>query len=222
MLKGISLFYFLYFSRVNGLIMMYMENENLKKASYWDIFMTFVKVGAFTIGGGWAMVPIIEREMVDVKGWIKKEDFIDLLAVAQTAPGLIAANISIVIGYRLRGFKGSVVSVLGTILPSFLMILFIVMFLSGFRGNEYVDKALKAIRPAVVALILVPVITTARAAHISKKSIWFPVLVAIAIAFLNISPIYIIIISAVGGIAYTQYLLKDKMEKESEERGSGK
>ncbi|MGL5787621.1 MAG: chromate transporter [Bacteroidales bacterium] len=195
-----------------------MENEALKHASLPDIFLTFVKVGAFTIGGGWAMVPIIEREMVDVKGWIKKEDFIDLLAVAQTAPGLIAANISIVIGFRLRGFKGSVASVLGTILPSFLMILFIVMFLSGFRGNEYVDKALKAIRPAVVALIIVPVLTTAKAAHISKKSVWFPVLVAIVIAFLNISPIYVIVISAAGGIIYSQTLLKQKMKHMENER----
>lgn len=195
-----------------------MENEALKHASLSDIFLTFVKVGAFTIGGGWAMVPIIEREMVDVKGWIKKEDFIDLLAVAQTAPGLIAANISIVIGYRLRGFKGSVASVLGTILPSFLMILFIVMFLSGFRGNEYVEKALKAIRPAVVALIIVPVLTTAKAAHITRKSIWFPVLVAIVIAFLNISPIYVIVISAIGGIIYSQTLLKRKMKEMENER----
>ncbi|MGL5318051.1 MAG: chromate transporter [Bacteroidales bacterium] len=194
-----------------------MEKEMQGKASCLEIFLTFVKIGAFTIGGGWAMIPIIEREMVDVKGWIKREEFIDLLAVAQTAPGLIAANISVVVGYRLRGYKGGVVSVLGTILPSFLMILFIVMFLSGFRGNEYVEKALKGIRPAVVALIIVPVITTARTAHITRKSVWFPLIVAVAVAFLNISPIYIILIAAAGGIIYSHYFLKKEIDKELKE-----
>lgn len=200
-----------------------MKETTTQSASIVDIFITFFKIGAFTIGGGWAMVPIIESEMVDKKGWIRREEFIDLLAVAQTAPGLIAANISIVVGYRLRGFKGSVFSVLGTILPSFLMILMIVMFLSGFRGNDAVEKVLKGIRPAVVALIIVPVLTTARAAHITKKSVWLPVVVAVLIGFLNISPIYIIIISAIGGIIYSHYCLKDQLvktqDKKDEEEG---
>ena len=124
---------------------------------YWTLFITFVRIGAFTIGGGYAMLPLIQREVVD-RGWMSKEEFIDLFAVAQSLPGVFAVNISIFVGYKLKKLTGSVICALGTILPSFLIILAIALFFTQFRENEWVEKAFKGLRPAVVALIAVPAI----------------------------------------------------------------
>lgn len=120
---------------------------------YIEAFSIFFKIGAFTIGGGYAMVPLIEDEIVTKRRWIAKEDFIDLLAISQSAPGILAVNISIFIGYRLRGIRGSIITALGTILPSFLIILAIALFFHNFKDNVYVERIFKGIRPAVVALI---------------------------------------------------------------------
>ena len=103
---------------------------------YTEAFSIFFKIGAFTIGGGYAMVPLIEDEIVTKRRWIAKEDFIDLLAIAQSAPGILAVNISIFIGYRLRGIRGSIVTALGTILPSFLIILAIALFFHFIQWNK--------------------------------------------------------------------------------------
>ena len=113
---------------------------------YWTLFITFVRIGAFTIGGGYAMLPLIQREVVD-RGWMSKEEFIDLFAVAQSLPGVFAVNISIFVGYKLKKLTGSVICALGTILPSFLIILAIALFFTQFRENEWVEKALKAYVP---------------------------------------------------------------------------
>jgi chromate transporter len=110
---------------------------------YTEAFSIFFKIGAFTIGGGYAMVPLIEDEIVTKRRWIAKEDFIDLLAIAQSAPGILAVNISIFIGYRLRGIRGSIVTALGTILPSFLIILAIALFFHNFKDNVYVERIFK-------------------------------------------------------------------------------
>ena len=123
---------------------------------YIEAFTIFFKIGAFTIGGGYAMVPLIENEIVTKRGWIAKEDFIDLLAISQSAPGILAVNISIFIGYRLRGIRGSIITALGTVLPSFLIILAIALFFHNFKDNIYVERIFKGIRPAVVALIAAP------------------------------------------------------------------
>ena len=103
---------------------------------YIEAFGIFFKIGAFTIGGGYAMVPLIENEIVTKRNWISKDDFIDLLAIAQSAPGILAVNISIFIGYKLRGIWGSLVTALGTVLPSFVIILAIAMFFHNFKDNR--------------------------------------------------------------------------------------
>lgn len=150
---------------------------------YWKLFSTFFKIGAFTFGGGWAMISIIEREIVDKHHWIAKEEFLDLLAVAQSLPGILAVNISVAVGDRIRGPKGSVVSALGTILPSFMMILAIAIFLTPdlIKSNPTVTAIFKGIRPAVVALIVAPVITSARSAGITWRTVVIPVAVALLI-----------------------------------------
>ena len=172
---------------------------------YWTLFITFVRLGAFTIGGGYAMVPLIQREVVD-RGWMSKEEFIDLFAVAQSLPGVFAVNISIFVGYKLKKLTGSVICALGTILPSFLIILAIALFFTQFRENEWVEKAFKGLRPAVVALIAVPVITTARSLRLRGWVLVIPVVVALSIWLLSLSPVYIIIVAAAGGLYYRMYL----------------
>ena len=172
---------------------------------YWTRFITFVRIGAVTIGGGYAMLPLIQREVVD-RGWMSKEEFIDLFAVAQSLPGVFAVNISIFVGYKLKKLTGSVTCALGTILPSFLIILAIALFFTQFRENEWVEKAFKGLRPAVVALIAVPVITTARSLRLRGWVLVIPVVVALSIWLLSLSPVYIIIVAAAGGLYYRMYL----------------
>lgn len=149
----------------------------------WQLFATFFKIGAFTFGGGWAMISIIEREIVDRHRWIDKAEFLDLLAVAQSLPGILAVNIAVAIGDRLRDMRGSVVAALGTILPSFMIILAIAVFLTPelITSDPTLSAIFKGIRPAVVALIVAPVITSARAAKIGLRTVWIPAVVALLI-----------------------------------------
>ncbi|MDO4187288.1 MAG: chromate transporter [Bacteroidales bacterium] len=169
---------------------------------YWELFKIFFRIGAFTIGGGYAMVPLIEDEIVTKRGWIKPEDFLDLLAIAQSSPGILAVNIAIFVGYRLKGVKGSLVTSLGAVLPSFLMILAIALFFQQFKNNEYVEKVFKGIRPAVVALIAAPTFKLGKSAKINRYTIWIPVVSALLIWLLGFSPIWIIIAAGLGGFIY--------------------
>lgn len=169
---------------------------------YWDGFKTFFKIGLFTLGGGYAMIPLIEEEVVNRKAWLSKEDFLDLMAVSQTLPGVFAVNFSIYIGYKLKGLPGSIALALGTILPSFLIILLIALFFTSFAENRVVEAIFKGIRPAVVALIAAPCINLARTAHITLQNIWLPVFTALAIWLMGVSPVYIILLVGVGGFLY--------------------
>ncbi len=173
--------------------------------SYWQIFTTFAKIGAFTIGGGYAMLPIIQSEIVK-RGWLKEEDFTDIVALAQSAPGLLAVNISIFTGHKLRGTRGSIAATLGSILPSFLIILAIAMVFSDFQNNPTVIKIFKGIRPVVVALIAVPMINMAKKAN---RTWWAWVISAASlalVAFLNVSPIYILLTIIIISAAIAKYL----------------
>ena len=148
-----------------------------------QLFLSFFKIGAFTFGGGWAMISIIEKEIVDKRHWIEREEFLDLLAVAQSLPGILAVNISVAVGDKLRGMRGSAVAVAGCILPSFLIILCIAIFLTPdlIKNNPTLSSIFKGIRPAVVALIIAPVISSAKAAKIGWKTAIIPIGVALLI-----------------------------------------
>jgi chromate transporter len=166
------------------------------------MFYSFFKIGAFTIGGGYAMIPLIEKEVVDKKQWIDREDFLDMLALAQSAPGPIAVNTAVFVGYKMAGIPGMIFTVLGSVLPSFLIILIIAAFFVGIKDNEVVERIFKGIRPAVVALIAAPVIRLGKSAKINRKTIIIPILVAVLVAFAKITAVYIIIAAAVLGILY--------------------
>lgn len=169
---------------------------------YWQLFITFFKIGSFTIGGGYAMIPLIEREVVVRKKWIPEREFVDMLAMAQSAPGVMAINTAVFVGYKLRGVKGSIIAALGTALPSFLVIVLIAMFFVDFRTNPVVDKVLKGMRPAVVALIAAPLWRLSKSAGINAKTIFIPIVAALLIWLFNVPPVYIVGVSILGGIAY--------------------
>lgn len=174
---------------------------------YWQLFGSFFKIGAFTFGGGWAMISIIEREIVDKHNWIEKDDFLDLLAIAQSLPGILAVNIATAVGDKLRGTKGSMLAAAGTILPSFLIILAIAIFLTPdiIKNNRVISSIFMGIRPAVVALIIAPVITSAKAARLTWKTIWIPLVTALLISldlgFIS-NPILFIVLGGLGGYAF--------------------
>jgi len=175
-----------------------------EKVSLWQIFAVFAKIGTFTIGGGYAMIPIIQREM-SRRGWISDEELPDIVALSQSAPGVMAVNISIFAGYRLRGIPGSIAATLGSITPSFLIILAIAMFFSAFRDNPWVERAFKGIRPVVISLILVPMVNMARKACTSWWKWALAVASLVLVAFLNVSPIYILLVVIIMGFSVTYY-----------------
>lgn len=179
---------------------------NLSLYYMFELFITFARIGLFTIGGGYAMIPLIKQTVVDEKRWAEEEELMDLIAVAQSCPGVFAINISIFIGYRMRRTPGALMCALGAALPSFIIILLIALFFHRFRDNEIVARAFKGIRPAVVALIAAPVFKMARTARISMHNIWIPVAAALAIWLLGANPVYVILIAALGGYTYGQLL----------------
>lgn len=174
------------------------------------LFTTFFKIGMFTFGGGWAMISIVQREVVDKNKWLTNDEFLDLITVTQSLPGILAVNMSVVIGDRLSKLKGSLAATLGTILPSFLIILAIAIFLTPetIKNNDILTRIFMGIRPAVVALILVPVITTAKASKINYKTALIPISVAILI-WLGLpvisNPILYIFLGGIGGYLYYKH-----------------
>lgn len=179
--------------------------NDAKIGSGWDLFWTFVKVSAFTIGGGMAMVAVVRDILVVKRKWMTDDEFMDVLAISQTLPGLMAVNTAIFIGYRLKGTRGSILATLGSILPPFIIILAIAMVFTGYRDNEVVEAVFKGIRPAVVALIAVPTIQMA----LRQKWNWVYGIIAIVtmvlIAYLHVSPIYIILVVGVLAAAWAKY-----------------
>lgn len=173
---------------------------------YLQSFVTFFRIGLFTIGGGYAMIPMIEADVVERNKWVSQEEFVDLMAIAQSCPGIFAVNISIFVGYRLRGVWGSIACALGTVMPSFLIILVLAVFFRYARGNEIVERVFKGIRPAVVALIAAPTFKMAKSAHVTRTNVWIPVAGALLIWLLGVSPIYVIVLAAIGGYLYGRFI----------------
>ena len=167
---------------------------------YWETFKTFFKICIFTLGGGYDMIPLIEEEVVNRHKWVSKDEMLNLIAIAQSCPGVFAINISIFVGYKLRKTRGAIATALGTALPSFLIILAIAVFFHHFEDNRVIAAMFKGIRPAVVALIAVPTFNLARRAQLNRYTLWIPIVSALAIWLLGVSPIWIIFIA--GSLGY--------------------
>ncbi len=166
----------------------------------WKMFITFFKIGAFTFGGGYAMVPIIQEEVVEKKKWIDNEEFLDAIALAQASPGALAVNTSIYCGYKLKGRLGALACTMGTVLPSFITILVIAMVFYQFRSNPIIERIFFGIRPAVVALIASAVYRMLRIAKLGKAKLLLSLGALLIMVFTGISPIWIVIGGAVGSI----------------------
>lgn len=176
------------------------EKQNQGTASLKELFLVFMKIGAFTIGGGYAMIPLIKNEL-DKRKWIGEDELPDIIALAQSAPGILAVNVSIFAGYKIKGLKGSIAATLGSILPSFLIILAIAMAFNNFKDNPIVISIFKGIRPVVVALIVSPMISMAR----KSDNTWWAWCITgaslLTVSFLSVSPIYIILTVLVLSVA---------------------
>jgi chromate transporter len=181
----------------------------MEQVSLWRLFGVFAKVGTFTIGGGYAMLPLVEEELVK-RGWISEADFDEMIVLAQSAPGLLAVNMAIFTGHRIKGLRGSIVSALGAVLPSLLIILLIAMFFTEFQDNPVVQRFFQGVRPAAIALILVPAIRMAR----SGCKSWWTWLIALAsllgVAFLQVSPIWIILVTISVAVSVSLILQKKR------------
>lgn len=177
-----------------------------------QLFLTFLKIGAFTFGGGYAMIPLIRHEIIERRRWVLKEEFLELLTLAQSAPGPIALNTAIFVGYRTGGYRGAFAALMGIVLPSFTTILLVAIFFANIRENEVVDAAFRAMRPAVVALIIAPLIGLVR-----QLNIWGIVAAVIATIILwqsNLSPIILLIVAAAAGVAWSRYTIHRSKREE--------
>ncbi|HNX01128.1 MAG TPA: chromate transporter [Candidatus Cloacimonadota bacterium] len=167
-----------------------------------SLFFSFLEIGAFTIGGGYAMLPLIQKEVIEKRKWMKTEDFLDGLALSQSLPGPIAVNIAAYTGYRIAGLIGSIAGVLGAVIPSFIAILLISMFLYQFHQQPLWNRIFIGIRPAVVALIAASLINIGQMSKLKWKVAWLPIIVFILIVFFNISPAWMVILALITGMIF--------------------
>ena len=165
-----------------------------------EIFLAFFKIGCFTFGGGYAMIPLIEREVITNKKWMKAEDVIDIFAVSESIPGAIAINSSAFIGYKIAGRKGAAAAMLGVITPSIIIITLIAAFFSKFQNNPLVVRAFLGIRATVVGLILLAAYKMAKAAIKGKLTILIAAITAVLVFIFNIHAIFLIISGAILGV----------------------
>lgn len=166
-----------------------------------EIFTLFFRIGMFTIGGGYAMLPLIQKEVVDKKSWMSEEEFLDAISLTNSLPGPLATNAATFVGYRVSKVKGSLAAVLGAVLPSIIIILIIASFFKNAADYPVVQNIFNAVRPAVVALILYSVIKLAKTAKITKNLNWLVALAAFAaITFFDVHPIIVIVCAALYGL----------------------
>ena len=174
----------------------------LHQSNKLQLFFTFLKIGAFTFGGGYAMIPIIQKEVVDKKKWLTEEDILDVVAIAESTPGPIAINAATFVGYKVAGFFGALCSTLGVVLPSFLIILLVSVFYKKFSQAQVVKNAFWGIRIAVLALILNALL----ALHKQSPKKLFTYVIAffafVAVVFFKLNIILIIVLAAIAGLVY--------------------
>lgn len=171
------------------------------------LFLIFTKIGIFTIGGGYAVIPLIEKDLVQKK-WLSNEEFYELIAITESLPGVFATNIAALVGYKIAGVKGALIAGLATIIAPFILLLIIAIFLAKFQQNIYVAKAFKALRPIVVALIAAPCYTAIKANNMTLKTLILPCVALSLMFFFGLSPIWIILLGSISGIIYHGIILR--------------
>ena len=169
---------------------------------YLDLFLTFSKIGAFTFGGGYAMIPLIEQEVVEKKQWIKAEDVIDIIAISESTPGVLAVNCATYIGYKIGGFFGSLLATVGVVLPSFFIILAISIFLNAFQENQYIQNFLIGVKAGVVVLLFKAVVKLGKACKNDKFGYILAALGFVVAVLFDIPVILMLLTGALIGIIY--------------------
>ena len=167
------------------------------------LFISFLKIGAFSFGGGYAMLPLIEKEIIQVHGWIESTEFVDIIAISEMTPGPIAVNSATFLGYKVAGIPGSMVATLGVILPSFVIMSIIFHFINKFKESSYVDSIFQGIRPVVLGLIASAAVTVAKSTFIDIKSILIALILFYLVTFKKVNPIYGIVLA--GGLGVLLY-----------------
>lgn len=175
---------------------------------YGKLFVSFWKIGTFTIGGGYVMIPIMEQEIVDRRGWLSREEFMDYLSLSQAMPGVFAVNMATCIGRKLGGIWGVVCAIAGNVLMPIALILMLAMFFRYFRDNVIVERVFMGLRPAVVALIAAPVFRMAKSAKISWSNFWIPLVAALLIWLFGVSPVWVIVAAMAGGLVWGRVKVK--------------
>ncbi len=180
---------------------------------YFQLFKTFFGIGAFTIGGGYAMLSLVERSVVQKKKWMPQDDFWNMIVVVQAIPGVFAVNTALYTGYKIKGMKGALCAALGAVIPSFVIICLVAMFFVEIKENTVVERIFTGIRPCVVALILAPALQMVKSAKITWKTALIPIAAAFLVWWFGVSPIYIIIASALGGLLFGIYSYRRIIKK---------
>jgi len=178
------------------------------------LYASFFRIGLFTIGGGYAMLPLMEREAVDKNHWVTKEEMLDIYTMSQCTPGVIAVNTGTFIGRKIGGFFGAVLATLGVISPSLIIITLIAAFFNGFTDNPYVIKAFFGIRVAVAALILNSTIGMIKKGIKNAYQIGILLAAALTMIIFNVSPIVVILVAGIFGLFF--FDVRTKEEKENE------
>lgn len=166
----------------------------------WELFVLFFKLGAFTIGGGVAMLPLLQHSLTEEKKWFSQDEFVDIVSVCQSLPGVIAINMATYVGFKKKGFIGSLISTIGVVLPSFCMILIIAAFISNLGDNPAVNGAMAGLRAAALGLVMVAVIQMGSVVFKGKWTIAAAALSFVLIAVLNINTAYVILLFVVLGV----------------------
>ncbi|GIN90486.1 chromate transporter [Siminovitchia terrae] len=166
-----------------------------------QLFWTFMKISPVTFGGGFVMMPLMKKEVVDKKKWIQDKEIIDSFALAQSAPGSVAVNSAAFVGYRISGVKGALAATIGMMIPTFLIVIILSLLFLTVRNSDYVEAAFKGIRPAVVALIVYAAITTVRSSIPDKSTLALMIIAVILLIFFHMHPVLLIAVGILSGIA---------------------
>lgn len=183
-----------------------------------DLFLTYFRVGAVTFGGGYAMIPILEREVVKKKNWVTEDELLDYYAISQCTPGVIAVNAATFVGYKMKGVLGAVFATLGVITPSIVIITIIANMLSIFSDNKYVESAFKGISIAVCALVFTTIVNLVKKNVKNLFSVILAVGAFVAIGILGLSPI-IVVLAVLASSLIRFKIINDRIEKNAKEKG---
>ena len=178
----------------------------MSRSKAFQLFTTFFKIGAFTLGGGYAMLSLVEKAVVDQKKWIPSDEFWDMITVIQSLPGVFAVNTALYVGHRIAGTRGAVAAMLGAIIPSIVIILLLATVFREYRDQPVVERVFKGIRPCVVALILAPSLRMIKSAKLTWKTAAIPLLTVFLIWWCKVSPAYVILAAIVGSLIYALYI----------------